>query len=156
VSARFSNQSQWAKPVHGWLIFEPHARSEKRKGTKMKTRRPVHPTRTLAFCATAALMLATGAQSQNLFVSDSHDNAIYEFTPGGLKTTFASGLDNPQGLAFDRAGNLYEADSLSSTVYKFKPNGARTIFAGGLYEPSGSHGHSGQTGVRPGSDRNGR
>ena len=32
---------------------------------------------------------------------------IYKITPAGLRTTFASGLDRPTGLAFDSAGNLF-------------------------------------------------
>jgi sugar lactone lactonase YvrE len=83
-----------------------------------------------------ALLIAPTARSQNLFVADHQDNTIYEFTPGGVKSTFASGLHNPQELAFDSAGNLYEADSLSGTISKFTPGGVPSTFATGLYEPT--------------------
>jgi hypothetical protein len=46
------------------------------------------------------ILLTTLAQGQNLFVSDWASDTIYEFTPGGVKSTFASGLDNPAFLAF--------------------------------------------------------
>ena len=102
----------------------------------MKTHLIVHETRTAtgAVCV-LALLAAASAQSQNLFVSDGHQNSIYEFTPGGVKSTFAAGLNQPAGLAFDRAGNLYEADSLGSVIYQFTPSGTRSTFASGLYEP---------------------
>ena len=67
---------------------------------------------------------------------------IYKLTPNGVRTTFASGLDDPTALAFDSAGNLFVANlsfNLSGTIYKFTPAGGRTTFASGL-EPSGSHG----------------
>ena len=49
-----------------------------------------------------------GAAVGLLFVSDFFSNNIYEFTPGGARSTFASGLNQPLGLAFDSAGNLFE------------------------------------------------
>ena len=52
----------------------------------------------------------------NLFVAEFGEinggpgtGRIYKFTPNGVRTTFASGLFEPQGLAFDRAGNLFVA-----------------------------------------------
>jgi hypothetical protein len=50
-------------------------------------------------------------------------NAIFEFTPDGTRTTFAAGLNQPWGLAFDGSGNLFEADHASGTVYDFTPGG---------------------------------
>src|ERR1017187_10301030 len=41
-----------------------------------------------------------GGLGQNLFVSDAGSGNIYEFTPGGVQSTFASGLNQPLGLAF--------------------------------------------------------
>ncbi len=65
---------------------------------------------------------------------------IYKFTPTGVRTTFASGLSEPAGLAFDRAGNLFVADGFDmvtghGNVYKFTPTGVRTTFASGLNTP---------------------
>ena len=44
-------------------------------------------------CAGAVLLTASSMQAQNLFVSDVGGN-IYQFTPGGVQSTFASGLNN--------------------------------------------------------------
>ena len=50
----------------------------------------------------------------NLFVTDWDaplgDFKVYKFTPGGARTTFASGLNGPVSLAFDTAGNLFVGD----------------------------------------------
>ena len=42
----------------------------------------------------------------NLFEADFNTGHIYEFTPGGVRSTFATGLHSPWGLAFDSAGYL--------------------------------------------------
>ena len=42
---------------------------------------------------------------------------IYKFTPGGTRSTFASGLTDPIGLGFDGAGNLFEADWGCGNIY---------------------------------------
>ena len=51
----------------------------------------------------------------NLFVADQNSGNIYEFTPGGVQSTFASGLDYPYGLAFNSAGDLFVADDGTAT-----------------------------------------
>ncbi len=61
---------------------------------------------------------------------------IYKFTPNGASSTFASGLDGPEGLAFDSAGNLFVTSFLGN-IYKFTPSGARTTFASGLNDAMG-------------------
>jgi len=39
------------------------------------------------------------------------NDAILVFTPTGTESTFATGLNNPHGLAFDAAGNLFVAET---------------------------------------------
>ena len=70
----------------------------------------------------------------NVYAADASGN-IYKFTPSGVQSTFATGLDQPAGLAFDSSGNLFEADQGSGTIYKFTPGGVRSTFAIGLSVP---------------------
>src|SRR5437764_1134250 len=90
----------------------------------------------VAIC-TLALSAARSAQAQNLFEADANSGHIYEFTPGGARSTFASGLNGLAGLAFDSAGNLFEADNGSGHIYEFAPGGAQSTFASGLNGPVG-------------------
>jgi DNA-binding beta-propeller fold protein YncE len=66
----------------------------------------------------AILALAISAYAQNLYVSTNRlqslgGHAILEFTPSGMQSTYATGLDNPRGLAFDGLGNLFAAEILA-------------------------------------------
>ena len=73
----------------------------------------------------------------NLFVANAGSGNIYEFTPGGAQSTFASGLSSPAKLAFDSAGDLFEADEGSGNIYEFTPGGVQSTFASGLSKPQG-------------------
>ena len=53
--------------------------------------------------------LSSIALADNIYVSSYDTGNIYKFDSSGTRTTFASGLDRPAGLAFDRNGNLYVA-----------------------------------------------
>ncbi len=65
------------------------------------------------------LTLSPAVQAQNLFETDTGSNSIIQITPLGVKTTFATGLNRPSGLAFDTAGNLFEADFGGGNIFKF-------------------------------------
>ena len=100
----------------------------------------IHPYRysvTGALCAGAVLLTGLSTAAQNLFLSNYYTGNIYEFTPGGVESTFASGLNVPMGLAFNSAGNLFVADSGSGNIYEYTLGGARTTFASGLNYPWG-------------------
>jgi hypothetical protein len=77
----------------------------------------------------------------NLFVSqksqdlDAGEGVILQFAPDGSRRVFASGLSNPQGLAFDSAGNLYVAVPSRNVILKFAPDGRQTTFASGISKP---------------------
>jgi sugar lactone lactonase YvrE len=86
-------------------------------------------------CAGAVMLIASGAQAQNLFVSGT--NNIFEFTTNGVQSTFASGLNLPAGLAFNSTGDLFEADQGSENIYEFTTNGVQSTFASGLDNPVG-------------------
>src|SRR6266487_539693 len=85
-------------------------------------------------CLGAVSLICSSALAQNLFVADSGGSGnIYEFTPAGVRSIFASGLSYPSGLIFDSAGNLFAA--VNGTIYKFTPAGVRTTFAVGFNLP---------------------
>jgi len=75
----------------------------------------------------------------NLFVANSGNNTIAEFTPGGNGTVFAStGLNHPMGLAFDSTGDLFVSNTDGNNIMKFTPEGNSTVFAStGLNNPMG-------------------
>src|SRR6188472_566327 len=86
-------------------------------------------------CLGAIILICSSAPGQNLFVSsDAGGGNIYEFTPNGVRSTFASGLTG--ALAFDKAGNLFVADRGNGAIYKIAPAGVRTTFASGLDLPT--------------------
>ena len=68
-------------------------------------------------------------------MANSGNGTIVEFDTNGVGTVFASGLNSPQGLAFDSAGDLYVADSGDGTIEEFDTNGVGTVFASGLDQP---------------------
>src|SRR5205085_10237289 len=82
-----------------------------------------------AICLGALSLVCSSAPAQNLFVSsDAAGGNIYEFTPNGVRSTFASGLAG--ALAFDKAGNLFVSDR--GDVYKIIPNGGGSSFVSAL------------------------
>lgn len=90
----------------------------------------------------ALLFLALGfaaeiASSQQLYEADTGSGKILQFTSAGGASTFASGLNDPAGLAFDAGGNLFVAASGSGRIVKITPAAAKSTFASGLDEPTG-------------------
>jgi sugar lactone lactonase YvrE len=57
----------------------------------------------------AIFALAITAHAQNLYVTVVGPGEILEYTPSGVQSTFATGLDGPRGLAFDSVSNLFAA-----------------------------------------------
>jgi formylglycine-generating enzyme required for sulfatase activity/sugar lactone lactonase YvrE len=76
----------------------------------------------------------------NVYVAISEGETIYKYTPAGVRTTFATGILNPEGLAVDDKGNVFVASWPDSSVsigyiYKFTPAGVQSTFASGLASP---------------------
>src|SRR5436190_15257408 len=97
----------------------------------------LHWLATVAGLATALPPISVLAAPGDLYEADNSSNTILKFTPDGTKSTFASGLNRPFGLAFDGSGNLFEADAGSSTIFEFTPVGTKSTFASGLSGPGG-------------------
>jgi sugar lactone lactonase YvrE len=76
----------------------------------------------------------------SLFESDQASGFVYEYT-GGVRSTFASGLNSPNDLAFNSAGNLFvgvsNGNGSGGYIAEFTPGGAANTFASGIVEPNG-------------------
>ena len=77
----------------------------------------------------AFLLISANALAQNLFVADNSSQKILEFTPGGVRSTFAS-LVNAQALAFNSTGDLFA--SAGNNIYEYTPGGVRSTFASAI------------------------
>src|SRR5438477_6073723 len=97
----------------------------------------LHWLATVAGLATALLPISVLAAPGDLYEADNSSNTIFKFAPDGTKSTFASGLNRPFGLAFDGSGNLFEGDAGSDTIFEFTPDGTKSTFASGLSGPVG-------------------
>ncbi len=88
----------------------------------------------------AALLCASQASAApgDLYASDLANNSIVVYKPDGTSSTFATGLNSPQGLVFDQLGNLYVADGGSGSIFKYSPDGlTKTTVVTGLENPVG-------------------
>lgn len=84
--------------------------------------------------AFAALFFPVLAPAQNLFAisGGSVGNVpILEITPSGNVTTFASGFNQPTGLAFNGNGDLFVANE-NGTISQVTPTGNVSTFATGF------------------------
>ena len=97
-------------------------------------------------CAGSVLLMASNAWAQNLFAANFWNNEIYEITPSGVQSTFATGNfvaggpgapAGPFALAFDTAGNLFIGTYGTGYIYEITPDGTQSTFASGLYSVTG-------------------
>jgi sugar lactone lactonase YvrE len=93
----------------------------------------------LAFAIAGALIAASAARAAvgDLYEADFASGNIFKFTPAGAKTTFATGLSSPAGLAFDSAGNLFITNDSGNSITRITPSGTKSTFATGLNLPYG-------------------
>ena len=90
---------------------------------------------TVAALALWLVPIKARAAAGDLYVSEPVEGIISKFAPDGTKSTFASGLDHPGGLVFDRVGNLFV--SVGQDITRITLSGEMTVFATGLSLPSG-------------------
>jgi sugar lactone lactonase YvrE len=83
----------------------------------------------------AAACYSTQAALGDLFETDQGGSTIFKFTPVGAKSTFATGLGGPFGVAVDAFGNVFEANFNDGMILKFTPTGVQSTFASGLNGP---------------------
>jgi hypothetical protein len=90
-----------------------------------------------SFGVVLSLVCGFDAYGDNVYVSNCGAGTIESFDSDGHGSIFASGLDDPNGLAFDGSGNLYVANSGDGTIVKFNSGGDESVFASGLDDPTG-------------------
>jgi len=84
------------------------------------------------------LLMAPVAHADYVYVSNTGAGTITRIdTTDASESIFASGLDEPEGLAFDSAGNLYVADSGDGIISEINSAGSVSTFASGLNSPAG-------------------
>ena len=88
------------------------------------------------FTLTALAFGFSTASADPFYVTTGAGN-ILNFTAPNTDTVFASGLNNPAGLALDIFGNLFEADHFSNQILKFTAPNTSTVFASGVDHPAG-------------------
>lgn len=109
----------------------------------------------IAICALFVLLSACGRQASRvlrqgllptydfpLYLTDSgsggdSDGAIYKYERDGTRTTFVSGLNNPQGIATDLYGQIYVVEQGESRLLRYSASDASavTVVAEDLKEP---------------------
>ena len=105
--------------------------------TKLKVARIVAVlTGALTLSASFIFSSHADAAAGDIYETDFSSGTIFKFSPSGARTTFATGLNGPEGMAFDRNGNFFVTDTGTGRIFKYAPNGARIIFASGLNGPA--------------------
>ena len=94
--------------------------------------------RAFALASLLAFFFSPGvtAASGDLYEADFTSGVIYRFAPSGARSIFVSGLNGPEGLAFDSNGNLFISETGSGIIRKFATDGSQTSFASGLDGPA--------------------
>jgi hypothetical protein len=80
--------------------------------------------------SSAPLALAFGPTG-DLYVT-LNNGSVLKITANGTVANFASGLNQPFGIAVDAAGNVYVSDIAANTVFKFNSAGTAVSFPAGV------------------------
>ena len=68
-------------------------------------------------------------KAADLFEADFTSGIIYRFAPDGSRTVYTSGLNGPEGLAFDAAGNCFVSETGTGKHFTNLPPTAPTPFS---------------------------
>ena len=119
-----------------------------KRPTQKKTRKylsatfpaALNPFSNLRFIFFPVLFLAAAAYGQAPNISYSSPQILHVGTPVSISptntggptsdspgTTYATGFDNPRGMAFDNAGNLYVADIDNNVIRKIPAGGGTPV-----------------------------
>jgi sugar lactone lactonase YvrE len=100
-----------------------------------------------AWAAVVMALLLAGSHSPLIaatlmYVSNYGNGTISAVADNGSVSTFATGLQHPSALAFDKWGNLYAGDwgvdvGPVGTIHKITPDGHVSTYAAGFTEPTG-------------------
>lgn len=88
---------------------------------------------------TAGPLMAINARAAVGDIYETNGEVVLRFQfSGGTPITFAQGLSNPKGLAFDGNGNLFVADASRGALIRFTtPDGAGVTYLSNLSSPVG-------------------
>jgi sugar lactone lactonase YvrE len=71
-------------------------------------------------------------------IYETNEGNVLRFRISGAPATFATGLSNPKGIAFDGNGHVFVADPGKGAILGFTvPDGSGSTFASGLNSPTG-------------------
>lgn len=115
--------------------LEPHAE----RSTFMRKTNCLHLLLTAAALAVSPL-IAVSARASVGEIYETNNGMILKFLlAGGTPSTFASGLSNPKGLAFDGNGHIFAADAGTGTILRFNTidGSGGVTFVSGLSSPIG-------------------
>jgi len=81
----------------------------------------------------ADLQFGGPGNEDDLFVGEVDGDTVARITPNGTVSTFATGVNYPDGLAFDTVGNLYVLNRGTNEILRVGPTGGvATVFVSGL------------------------
>ncbi|MCB0707224.1 MAG: SMP-30/gluconolactonase/LRE family protein [Saprospiraceae bacterium] len=72
-----------------------------------------------------------------LYGSNYVGDSVFKIYPDGTEEIFTSGINTPNGLAFDPNGNLLVVDNQGNKIYRVFPDGTKEIFVSPIAGPSG-------------------
>src|SRR5215831_5599189 len=143
-SSYATTATRWERMAYDYHIMT-YTPLEREDGTELSVR--MKTITKLIYLAFTVVILAIGAVTANgvpndLFVSingdgNNGDGSIYQYTPTGVQSIFASALSEPRGIAFGHGGNLFVANTTfdpgsqtyQATIVKITPGGVQSTFA---------------------------